>query len=576
MSSLVSDVQKISVALSDPDVVIEPGGVAKLVVTMTNRQETPDRLLVEVEGIDIEWYNIPMSAVNVAPGVQAEARINFKVTRNSENRAGSYPFVVRVQAMETGEVGFAQAMLVVKPFDSLQVELQPKRAVATFLHPLNDFEVTVANLGNAEETLDLHASDPDDECAYEFDVDRVTLKPGQAETVLLAARPKSSAWAGGSRLYTFSISARSVEDSYVSGKAQGLLERRPLINPLLGIFLLLLAFGSVGYYGYRESHQPPVPVKLVAFTATPTSALPGQTITLSWNVQGDHPTLTLKHTIGKDGNDVFDSPPVGRSGNLPAVIDRSAVGQKIYYTLQVSGPGGKSESRTLSIDVSRPPALPKPVIRSFTADTTEVHQGESVTLSWSAKGAVKYILDPGNIQLNMLDESQTVTPNPQSLDQPVTYRLRAVGGDPDAAPAEKKLAIQVVPKTASIAVVDRFVVSPKQVYIGDRVHLRWSVRRAQSVSIVDPQSGTTLGSGLSSSGSLEVTVSQPTTFTLTAQDNLNNAVTQHLTVTPQVRPVAPPPEPNVPQPNAPGTNVPQDGATPPNPATGGEQQPQRP
>jgi hypothetical protein len=176
----------------------------------------------------------------------------------------------------------------------------------------------------------------------------------------------------------------------------------------------------------------------------------------------------------------------------------------------------------------------------------------------------------------MLDESQTVTPNPQSLDQPVTYRLRAVGGDPDAAPAEKKLAIQVVPKTASIAVVDRFVVSPKQVYIGDRVHLRWSVRRAQSVSIVDPQSGTTLGSGLSSSGSLEVTVSQPTTFTLTAQDNLNNAVTQHLTVTPQVRPVAPPPEPNVPQPNAPGTNVPQDGATPPNPATGGEQQPQRP
>ena len=64
MSSAVSDtqymdVQKIVVTLSEPDVIIEPGGTARLIVTAANRQENPDRLSIEVEGIDIEWYTIP-------------------------------------------------------------------------------------------------------------------------------------------------------------------------------------------------------------------------------------------------------------------------------------------------------------------------------------------------------------------------------------------------------------------------------------------------------------------------------------------------------------------------------------
>src|SRR6185436_13137445 len=187
-----ADMQRVAVTLSEYDVFIEPGSVAQLVVTMTNQQSTPDRLTLEVEGVDVEWYMIPVAAVNVAPGAQASERIVFKLARNSENRAGTYPFLVRVQAMETGEVGVAQATLVVKPFSSLQVELAPKRGVSTFFHALNDFEVNLANLGNAEETLELYADDPEDECAYEFDMERVTLKPGQTAAVPLAMRPKAS------------------------------------------------------------------------------------------------------------------------------------------------------------------------------------------------------------------------------------------------------------------------------------------------------------------------------------------------------------------------------------------------
>src|SRR4051794_32863034 len=140
MATSITDVHKIVVTLSDPDLTVEPGTAAQLTVTIVNQQDAPDRLSLEIEGIDVEWYAIPVPAVNVAPGAQAVLKVPFRVARTSSNRAGTYPFLVRVQAMETGEVGVAQASLHVKAYSALQVEMNPKRVVATFFHPLNDFD----------------------------------------------------------------------------------------------------------------------------------------------------------------------------------------------------------------------------------------------------------------------------------------------------------------------------------------------------------------------------------------------------------------------------------------------------
>ncbi len=316
------DVQKIVVTLDQPDLAIEPGSATRLVVTMSNHQATPDRLLLEVEGIDIEWYNIPVPAVNVAPGATVSERINFKMNRSSENRAGSYPFLVRVVAMETGEVGIAQAMLIVKSFDSLQVEMAPRRATSSFFRPLNDFEVTVANEGNAEEVLQLYASDPEDDCAYEFDVDHIVLKPGQTQTILMAARPKTSAWVGSPRLYSFTVSARSSEDSYVSAKTQGQIERRALVSPFVGLFLLLAGLGAGGYAAFKP--EPPIPVKLNNFAATPTAVQENKPITLTWDVSGDKPTIKLTHSTGEKGTEVSDGELGKSSGNQQFVPSRPA------------------------------------------------------------------------------------------------------------------------------------------------------------------------------------------------------------------------------------------------------------
>lgn len=578
MSSTISDtqpmdVQRVVVTLDQPDLVIEPGSATRLVVTMTNRQDTPDRLLLEVEGIDIEWYNIPVPAVNVGPGVTVSERINFKMTRSSENRAGSYPFLVRIVAMETGEVGVAQAMLIVKPYDSLQVELNPKRATATFMRPLNDFEISIANEGNAERNLELFASDPDDDCVYEFDADHVVLKPGQTQAVLMAARPKGAAWLGSPRLYSFQVSARSSEDRYVTAKTQGQLERRALISPLAGLFLLLIGFGSAGYYFLRP--VPAIPAKLESFEVTPLIAAEGSPVTLTWKVTGDKPAITLSHHIGQDSTEIVDGELTQRSGNEAV----KPIGPQTTYTLTVNtlGNEGKGVSKSVTVNVNAKPAAPKPVLMELTADNTKVHVGEPVIISWKARNADSYIIDPGNYAVSGL--SQTYTLNTQYTGD-LEYTLRAVSADKRVT-ATKSIKISVVAKDVSIAEIADFGPTKGTVYIGDSVRLHWKTRRANSVRIENDR-GDLTGAALPPNGAIDVTPSEPTTYTLIAADNTDKkSLPKQITIKPQPRPLPPPtpipapdtvkPDGNTPAPGTPGTplpNPPNDGANPPAAAPG--------
>lgn len=521
-----SDMQKIGVTLSESDVFIEPGSVAQLVVTMTNRQPTPDRLTLEVEGVDVEWYMIPVAAVNVAPGAQVSERIVFKINRNSENRAGTYPFLVRVQAMESGEFGVAQAMLIVKPFTALQVDLSPKRGVSTFFHPFNEFVVHVSNLGNAEETVELYADDPEDECAYEFDMERVTLKPGQFVDVPLMMRPRSSALLGGSRLIGFVVTVRSVQNAYVAMKAHGQLEKRALISPLMGIFLLLLTFLGVAAYYFWP--RPEVPAKIEGFVVSQTRTEAGREVTLSWDVTGGYQQILIRRRVG--GNNWENLPgEQNRAAGSVLVVPEPP---KTEYELIVRGRGSSIPlRRTVIVVVNPPPPAPKPKIESFVAVPDRIHLGEIVTLEWKTRDARRLILDPGNLELSGFVQSHQTKP-----DQDCEFTLRAIGEDPKHPPAEKKVTVKVFPPTVCIAEIDGFKAVPADPYIGDRVRLQWKTRYARSVRIesdrFDPYEAAP-----AARGTYEVTVTEPTTFRLIASDSLGRTIERTVTVTPKPRPV---------------------------------------
>jgi hypothetical protein len=536
MATSITDVHKIVVTLSEPDMAVEPGTVSQLAVTVVNQQDAPDRLSLEIEGVDVEWYAIPVPAVNVAAGAQAVFKIPFRVARSSSNRAGTYPFLVRVQAMETGEVGVAQASLAVKPYNALQAELNPKRVVATFFHPLNEFDVSITNDGNVDENLDLFASDPDDGCAYEYDTDRIAVKPGQTVVVPLAVRPKVSALIGGTRIYGFTASARSTEDSYISTNAHGQIEKHALISPLLGIFLLLLGLTGAGFLAFRP--KPPEIIRIVHYTAVPKIVEQGRPTTLTWEVNGlaaSDRHLLLSHHIGEDGAEITD-------GELPSDAGKQDVIPELpftVYTVKATGSRDQKPVReSVKVVVIKAPAPLKPVIKQFTATPRKIHVGDPVSLTWSAINQTSFILDPGDKQLSQFEETAQDSPT-----QDTEYKLRAFNSKRDV--AVKSASVKVVPVNVCIAEIN-FIGVKSTPYVGVPTKLRWSTRFARTVRIDSSDPTITIGDVSPGDGGQEITFAStnPVTFTITASDSANKTTTKTVVVTPKVKPAPPvPPAP---------------------------------
>src|SRR5207249_4584028 len=117
-----------------------------------------------------------------------------------------------------------------------------------------------------------------DACAYEFDSDRITVKPGRSETVPLVIEPVTRPLIGASRLFGFAVTARSTEDSYVSCSAHGQLERRALLSPLVAAVIAVLLLSSMTWAMFR-----PRPVAIHAFAASPAQIKEGEEVTLTWD-----------------------------------------------------------------------------------------------------------------------------------------------------------------------------------------------------------------------------------------------------------------------------------------------------
>jgi len=498
----------IAVELSTTDVAIEAGQTAQLDVAITNQHETDDHVALEIEGIDVEWYALPVPSVTVAPGETKHARVLFKVGRSSDIAAGTYPFLVRARGMETGESGIQQAALTVKPFSALQVELDPKRATSTLLYRAPIFDIRVANLGNREETLDLYASDPEDHCAYEFEKDRVTVKAGATETVPMAAEPRSRPLVGSARLYQFNVTARSATDAYVSSSVSGQLERKAVLSTIVASLMMLALVVAGGWWLFR-----PRPVTVRSFTAEPLQVVAGEPVTLAWDIENP-------------GEGTYISP-----GNLPI---KSAVGSVTVtpqipttYVLTARG-GGRRVVRQISVIVVPKPLPPRARIIEFRADHRKVHQGDVVTLSWRVDGAKELVLNPIGTLNARMDRSRQVMPEATT-----TYVLSAQGADGDV--VMKSVAVEVVPPTTSIADIRAFRAEPPTISAGQTATLKWSVENAVAVELDNG-----IGGQLEPQGRFEVTPATTTTYTLRAADNKGNVVSRQVTVTVTAPALAPP------------------------------------
>lgn len=508
---------------------VDAGSTVPLAVEASNRGDESDTFEIQIEGLDPEWTAIPVPSFSAEPHENHTCQILLKPPRVTESLAGTYPFVVTLRSLQSGDSRSAQGVLEIKPFHHISVDVSPKKGSVSPLNKVCDFEVTVMNLGNSEHSLQLFASDPEDECAFDFDPEKVTVGPGQQKPVTMAASSKRRPFLSNSRLYGISVSARSVSMPTVVGNAQAQLEQKALVSPggFVGMLIVLLLI--VGWAFFL-----PKPPTLDVFSVTPKEIMLGDSITIEWRASPNAKSVRI----------VAGDEEVFANQDIRGVL---AFTPKKEGEIEVSGSASLGD-RTSSPKSERVRVLPRPIvplpeIRSFKVEPSQIALGEAAMVKFEVNEAVvKATLWPEGKELDPRVGEFQVTPGTTGT---VTYRL--VVENKEGKRAEQSAAVKV--EKASKAKILIFNADYTELdWQGGVSRLEWNVSNASIVEIAYPdENGRIQKFRGEPSGTLDVNFPENRTskqkvseIILTATDAEGLTTKKSLKVTVKSQPAQPP------------------------------------
>lgn len=506
------------VRLMEDQVVTEAGGTTALNIEIANRSDDADTFELSVEGLDPDWTAVPVPTIAIEPRDIVSEKVFFKAPRTSESSAGSYPFVVKVRSMTSGEIRTVQGMLEIKPFHHISLDLQPRRGKITPFRPEDYFSVSVMNLGNQEENVQLFASDPDEACTYEFAHDQVLVGPGQQKEIELTARAAKRGWFSASRLHPLTVSGRSTTSANVMAASSGQIEVRPLLSP--GTLLGLVLLGALAAAWVLLLPKAPA---ISTFRIDPASVHVGSPYTVTWYASNCNYVRIMQ-----DDQVVLDGLPPSGERQLVA----KSVGNFEMYAVAVSGERKVPGSRMVLV-VTTPPPVPDPTIEVFNIEPRNLKLGESFLVKYKfGPGVTRAVLSPPGQQLDLKVDTIKLTAD---LKGSLDYKIVAEN-------AEGKTVSQTIKVTvveASAATIVAFTSDRQEVSATDgRVTLRWQVADAVRIELSDGKNTEVLDAA---TGQRDLVVLNDTVFTLTAFDSKGLTVKKTVAVKVKAPPPVPPP-----------------------------------
>ncbi|MFQ3588052.1 MAG: hypothetical protein SNJ74_07925 [Fimbriimonadaceae bacterium] len=515
-----------TVRLGADVVPVEPGATVPVTVEIANRSDEVDQYEIGVQGVDEDWVAIPVPVVSVDAREIHVEKFFFKPPRTSESLAQDYPFVVSVRSLTTGETRTAQAVLSIKPFHHLSMEISPKKAVLGPIRSDAVYRVTILNLGNTEHTLNMVGTDPEDALTYEFDQVSVTVGPGQTKVVDVRPVPVAKRPFSSPRLHGFSVTARSTQVPSVIASAQAQAEQRPLLAPG-AIFVMVLALGIFAAW----LALLPKPPQMLSLNVEPAQVERGQLVTVEWqassNSQGVR--ILLGERVLFEGSEL--------NGRTTFTAEQSGTIDAVAYR-----EGRLSEVVRRAFEVREPPVVPDPEILSFDVTPKTVNAGETLLVQYKLGPSVtRATLAPTNIALNPRLEQVTIRAEaPGGVPGEIVFQL--VAENSQGKVATRSVRVQVnVSSEASIVV---FRADPASLSGPGDVTVTWQLSNAARTELTI---GTVSEVLAASEGVKTVFLDQTSDLRITGYDAQGRTISRTIRVVvkePELPPLEP--EPNRP------------------------------
>jgi hypothetical protein len=221
----------------------------------------------------------------------------------------------------------------------------------------------------------------------------------------------------------------------------------------------------------------------------------GETLTYSW-VQILGPSVTLNNA------------------NASVATFTAAAGQQYSFRLTVTNTDNLKSTATTSVTTVSPGQVS---IVQFTANPASITSGQSSTLTWVVQNATGVTISPGVGAVNAGSGSTSVSPTTTT-----TYTLSATG---PGGTVNASVTVTVgTPATVAPQIL-RFEANPVTIAPGQNSTLSWATNGATTVTISNGVGSVALN------GSVTVSPTTTTTYTLTATNSAGLSVTDPVTVT---------------------------------------------
>ncbi len=167
--------------IEQDEVHVAPGAVSMATVKIVNTSPIIEEFRLDILGDDLAWTSISPDTVSLFPEDEISVQVLFAPKRSATIIPGPRAFGVRASSqVNTSDIGYDDAVVVVEPFTEMNARLSPQSATTK---RSTEFHAIIANTGNIPVNVEYMFSDDEDSLECGFTPRSIALYPGQTQSV---------------------------------------------------------------------------------------------------------------------------------------------------------------------------------------------------------------------------------------------------------------------------------------------------------------------------------------------------------------------------------------------------------